>query len=321
MTRLSMPPTRIALFAAAGLALVAVAVGAGRQAGDRDAAEAPAASPAPAAPATAAAPAAGAGGQPAAPDLPSLITRLEARLREEPDRVEGWTMLGWAFFETGRPAEAATAYRRAVRLAPDRADLWSALGEALVIAGGPGARVPADAAAAFRAALARDPRDARARYFAAVVKDQAGDTKGAVVDWLALLAEAPADAPWAAELEATIRRRAAAGGIDVAAKLAALPRRPAPPAAAAPMAAQPAAAAIAADPAQQAMIRGMVDGLAARLAADPRQPERWVMLMRSRMQLGEAKEAATALSSAVAANPGAAADLKRAAREMGVPGA
>lgn len=69
------------------------------------------------------------------------------------------------------------------------------------------------------------------------------------------------------------------------------------------------------------MIRGMVDGLAAKLAADPRQPDRWVMLMRSRMQLGEAKEASAALTRAVAANPGAADDLRRAAREIGVPGA
>ncbi len=314
MNRLSLPPTRIALFAAAGLALVAVAVGARRGTGDQPPA-APAAVAAPAAPPATAAP-----DQPSAPDLPSLITKLEARLREDPERVEGWTMLGWAFFETGRPAEAATAYRRAVRLAPERADLWSALGEALVIAGGANARVPADAAAAFRAALARDPRDARARYFAAVVKDQAGDTRAAVKDWLALLAEAPADAPWAAGLEATIRRRAAASGIDVAAQLAALPRRPAP-SATAPSPAATAAAAIAADPAQQTMIRGMVDGLAAKLAADPRQPDRWVMLMRSRMQLGEAKEASAALARAVAANPGAADDLRRAAREMGVPGA
>jgi cytochrome c-type biogenesis protein CcmH len=72
---------------------------------------------------------------------------------------------------------------------------------------------------------------------------------------------------------------------------------------------------------QEAMVRGMVDGLAAKLQADPKQPDRWMMLIRSRMMLGQDREAAQALQQAIAANPESRADLVQAARTLGVPGA
>src|SRR3546814_3713041 len=42
---------------------------------------------------------------------------------------------------------------------------------------------------------------------------------------------------------------------------------------------------------QDAMIAGMVDGLEAKLKADPADVDRWIMLMRSRMTLGETAKA------------------------------
>ena len=77
-----------------------------------------------------------------------MIAGLEARLKANPEDAEGWRMLGCSFFETGRFAESATAYRRAATLARDNADYWSSLGEALVLAG-PGDSMPADATAAL----------------------------------------------------------------------------------------------------------------------------------------------------------------------------
>jgi len=309
----TVPPTRIALFGAAALAIVAVGIKL-----KRDAAPPPAA---PAAVAAAPTPAAG----PAAPDVDSLISRLEAKLKEDPTNAEGWRMLGWSFFETGRFAEAASAYGQAAKLAPDSADHWSSLGEALVLAG-PGT-VPADAKAAFERALALDAKDPRARYFVAVAKDMAGDHRGAIDDWFALLRDTPAGAPWEADVRKTIEQVAAKEKIDVTARLAALrPAAPAGPAAAlagipGPSPAQMAAAAQLPPGQQEAMIRGMVDGLAQKLAADPRQPDRWMMLIRSRMQLGQSREAAAALAEARAANPGARDELTRVAKQLGVPGA
>jgi cytochrome c-type biogenesis protein CcmH/NrfG len=71
---------------------------------------------------------------------------------------------------------------------------------------------------------------------------------------------------------------------------------------------------------QEAMIAQMLGQLEERLRADPRRPEGWIMLMRSRMTLGQPDLAAKALRDGVAANPNQADRLLDEARSMGVPG-
>lgn len=308
MARLS----RAVLVAAALLALAAVAIALNR---DRDA------SP-PAAPAGSGAAASGQ----QAPDVDAMIAGLEARLKQKPDDAEGWRMLGWAFFETGRYGESASAYARATQIDPSKAEYWSSLGEARVLAG-PG-NVPAPAREAFARALNIDARDPRARYFTAVAKDLDGDHAGAVRDWLALLADTPAGAPWEQDVIRVVRQVGEKHGIEVESRLA--QRKPAAMAGGAAIAssaipgpdrAQMQAAAQLPPGQQQAMVQQMVDGLEAKLKANPAQPERWIMLMRSRMTLGQPAQAARALRQGVAANPGATAQLEEAAQALGVPGA
>lgn len=299
---------RIALIAAALIALVAIGIAVARSLGAFDAA-----APAPAA-ATA----------PPTPD--QAIAQLEARLQKDPKDVEGWQMLGWAFFETARYPEAATAYRRATALAPGNGVLWSSLGEALALSVKE-LEMPADAAAAFRKAIQLDPNDPRARYFLGVEKDIAGNARGAIDDWIALLEITPAGAPWEASVRQTIEKVAARDKIDVATRLAAV--KPAPALPGTPASAgipgpspQEMAAASKLPPGQQeAMVAGMVNGLEAKLAANPANPDGWMMLMRSRMTLGEGAKASAAYRSALAANPGARSQLAAAAKELGVPGA
>ena len=315
MTQSTIPASRLALYAAAAIAIAAIGLAVSRREG----------APAPAPKAAAAADPAPPAAAKAQPDVDSLISGLEAKLKQDPNNADGWRMLGWSFFETGRYAEAATAYRRAATLAPKTADYWSSLGEALVLAGS--GDVPADAADAFAKAIALDPKDARARYFLAVKKDMAGDHKGAIDAWFALLADTPAGAPWEADLRKTIEQVGAKEGIEVKSRLAAVrPARASGPAAAldgipGPSPEQMAAASRLPPGQQEAMVRSMVDGLAAKLAADPRQPDRWMMLIRSRMQLGQGREAAQALQQAIAANPGSRDAMVSAAKMLGVPGA
>jgi cytochrome c-type biogenesis protein CcmH len=66
------------------------------------------------------------------------------------------------------------------------------------------------------------------------------------------------------------------------------------------------------------MIAGMVEGLAAKLKANPKNVEGWIMLMRSYTTLGRGSDASAAYRSAVAANPGARTDLDDAAKTLGV---
>ena len=256
------------------------------------------------------------------------LAALEARTKSDPNSAEAWTALGAARFDLGDFAGAAAAYEKATALSPGSAGLWSALGEARVM-GSDSDPMPAAALAAFDKAIALDAKDPRARYFLAVKKDIGGDHRGAIDDWFALLADTPQGAPWEADLRRTIEQVGAIHKIDVASRLASTQTRPLtademPVAARAipgPSRADMEAASQLPKGQQDQMIQGMVDGLEAKLKANPADVDRWIMLMRSRMTLGESAKAAQALKDGIAANPAAAARLKAQAQLLGVPGA
>ncbi|WP_417616994.1 tetratricopeptide repeat protein [Parasphingorhabdus sp.] len=267
-----------------------------------------------------------------APSVDEVIAGLEKKLQENPDDAESWRMLGWSYFETQKFAESATAMKRATTLDPDNPEYWSMLGEALVMASD-GQQVPPDAAAAFRNALKHDAKDARARYFLAVQKDISGDHKGAINDWFVLLADTPADAPYAADIRRVIGQVAEKEGIDISARLAkAAPAAPtggittdgpavATAAIPGPSREQMKEAAALPPGQQEAMIANMVDGLDKRLQANPKDANGWIMLIRSRMQLGQTVQAKQALDRGLQAfkNDGAEAKrIREAAAALGV---
>ena len=253
------------------------------------------------------------------------IAELERRAEADPDNAGAWQELGFAYFQNGRFAEAADAYGEATGADPESAVLWSSLGEALVMASERDP-MPPRALEAFRKAAALDPQDPRARYFLAVVKDLGEDHEGAIADWLALLADTPPGAPWEADLKRTIEQVGKINGIAVEDRVAeTLAARTTAPAASAATAGIPGptqeqiAAASSLRPAeQQDMAEGMVARLAARLESNPRDPEGWIMLMRSYRTLGRDGEARAALGKALAANPGQREALESAAEALGI---
>jgi cytochrome c-type biogenesis protein CcmH len=269
------------------------------------------------------------GRKPATAGLPTIAS-LEARTANDKTDVEGWQLLAWSYFEAGRYTDAAAAYRFATELAPEKAVYWSSLGEALTMASSRDP-MPDDAAAAFETAIRLDRKDPRARYFIAVRRDLAGDHQGAIADWLALLRDTPENAPWEADLVRTIKQVGQINHVDVAMLIAAASKSrtvtipPAASIAAAPIPgptrADMASAAKLPPGQQQAMVETMVSGLEAKLKASPANVDGWIMLMRSRMTLGETVKASTALKQAVAANPAAREKLLREARVLGVEGA
>lgn len=269
-----------------------------------------------------------------APSVDEVISGLEKKLQENPDDAESWRMLGWSYFETQKFAESATAMKRATTLDPNNAEYWSMLGEALVMSSN-GQQVPKDASDAFKKALAIDKDDPRARYFLAVEKDISGDHKGAIEDWFALLEDTPADAPYAEDVRRVIGQVAEKEGIDVAERLAkATPAAPtggmttdgpatATAAIPGPTSQQMQEAAAMPVGQQEAMIANMVEGLDKRLQSDPNDADGWIMLMRSRVQLGQTVKAQKALADGLEAfkNDGAQAKrIREAAATLGVGG-
>jgi len=250
------------------------------------------------------------------------LAALEARTRGAPEDSGAWSALAGAYFETGRFDEAVAAYDAAVKLAPQQASLFSGRGEARVMASAHDP-MPAAAAADFERAVTLDPKDPRARYFLAVKQDLTGDHQGAIDSWLALLADTPPGAAWEADLRRTITQAAKINHIAVAGQLAAV-RQPAAqlplpaPALPGPSAEDINRASALRPSEQRGMAEGMVARLEAKLKADPNNVDGWIMLIRSRMTLEQPDLARKALASAMAANPGQAAQLREQAAALGV---
>lgn len=259
------------------------------------------------------------------PTLADTIASLQQQLRRDPDNHELWYMLGLAHRDEQQFPQAERAFRRAMELAPQNPDYTAYLGEMLLLQGG--ATPPPEAERLFRRVVELQPANAQARYYLATLKDMRGDHRTAVDELLTLLREAPADAPWEAQVREAVIGIARRNNIDIASRL--------PP----PRAPQQSAAtsgipgptreqmdqARAIPPSQQdEMVKGMVDRLANRLRQNPRDEAGWVRLMRSRMVLNDRPAAAEALRSALTAFDGDAVAqqrLRTAGQELGVPGA
>jgi cytochrome c-type biogenesis protein CcmH len=253
-----------------------------------------------------------------------MISRLVERLNQKPDDPEGWRMLGWSYSNTGRYAEAVGAYAKAAELRPAIADLQSSYGEAIVRASSE--TVTPEAKAAFDKALKLDPKDPRARFFMGLALEQQGDKTAAFEAWLALLKDAKPSDDWAGDLRQRVVDLGAELGDklspSLASELASLaPAHEVLPTQPGPTAADVKAAEGMSDEDRNAMVHGMVERLAARLAKSPRDADGWIKLMRARMVLGESDAAKEALKQALSIFSGVDQEQGRiaaAARELGI---
>ena len=133
------------------------------------------------------------------------------------------------------------------------------------------------------------PGEPRSRFYLGLANRQAGDLKEALKWWISLEADTPADAPWRAILATQIEEAVAESGADLADLRAKVrsdrrtSRGPGPKD-------LDAAESMAPDD-RLAMIQGMVDGLAARLADNPDDLTGWRRLGRSYMVLNRRSDA------------------------------
>jgi cytochrome c-type biogenesis protein CcmH len=259
-------------------------------------------------------------------DVDTMITRLAERLKTDTSDGEGFRMLGWSYVNTGKSAEAVKAYETAVKLLPARADVHAGYGEAMVAVAKD--IVTPQAKAQFDAAIKLDAAEPRARFFQGLYKSQNGKEQEALSDWISLANASSAELPWQADVRQRIDKLAKKLGVDVSGKLRA--SKEAPAATASPFAPTgtggPDAAAVAAAsklPAteQQGMINNMVDGLAAKLQANPDNLDGWVKLIRSRVVLKDAARAKDDLAmarKALASDPAKLGQINALASELGL---
>jgi cytochrome c-type biogenesis protein CcmH len=222
----------------------------------------------------------------------ALVAKAEEHLQRNPEDGRGWEVLAPVYMQLGRYSDSVLAWRNTMRLLGETADRQANLGEALMAAAN--GVVTAEAKTAFTRAVTIDNTTVSARFYLGVAAQQDGERDKAAKIWRDLIAEAPAGAPWVSDVQAALAKldgKAAPLPGPTPAEMLAASKQP---------------------PAQQdAMIRGMVEGLAAKLKKDGSNPDDWVRLVRSYKVLGETDKAQAAIGDARKALAGDADKLAR----------
>jgi len=202
--------------------------------------------------------------------------------------------------QLSRYSDAVRAWRNALQLLGESAERDANLGESLTAEAN--GVVTAEAKAAFVRAANLDHTLVTARYYLGLAAEQDGDRVKAAKIWRDLIVEAPAGAEWVPEVRKALARVDGSSGV--------------PPAAAeGPIAAAPNAP----NEQQSAMIKGMVERLAARLKQDGSDAEGWARLVRSYRVLDEPDKALAAMADArqaLAADPGKLEQFNRSVEEV-----
>jgi cytochrome c-type biogenesis protein CcmH len=241
--------------------------------------------------------------------MDEALAKIEKHLAANPEDGRAQELVAPAYMSAGRYADAAKAYAAALRLLGPSGDRLENLAEAYVATAD--GVVTAEARELFERSLMVEPGRPKARFYRGLAAEQDGDRQAAIALYSGLIDDAPPGSPIAANLAQRIT------------KLGGTPPKPQPEATAGP--ASPAGAAVAALPERERMaaIRGMVETLDARLAADGRDVDGWLRLVRSYVVLGEADKARSALArgrTALAGDTAGRNRLEALAREFALGG-
>lgn len=238
-----------------------------------------------------------------AQSLENMVVQVEQHLEKNPTDGRGWNVLAPVLERLGRFDDAVRAYRNAITYNGESAERRSDLGEAIAAAAS--GVVTAEAKIEFERAHALNADDPKANYFLGLAAEQDGRKDDAAKIWRALLAKAPADAPWRPVVQSSLAR---VGG---AATMPALPDE------------TMAASRDMNEGDRNAMIRGMVERLATRLKQNGDDVEGWLRLVRAYLVMGDrdkAKGASTDARQAVANDGERLRQLNEGLRTLGLDG-
>ncbi len=150
------------------------------------------------------------------PAMEQAITTLVARLKDHPEDVEGWALLGRAYQATNRPADALAAFKHAHEQAPDNPDVAVEYAQALAFKE-PDHRIQGEARTLLESALKADATNQRALWLLGISDYQAAHYDKAIAHWNTLLPLLAADSDVAQSVKKQIadaQSRLAGGSAD-----------------------------------------------------------------------------------------------------------
>jgi len=146
--------------------------------------------------------------------LQGMVERLAAKLRENPDDVDGWKLLGRSYAVLGRYPESADAYAKAAVRAPRDAQLLADFADVLAMARGQS--LDGEPEKLVDRALELEPNNLKALALSGTAAYARKDFARAAAQWEKMLALVPPDGEDA---------RAIRENVQEARKLAGVPRK------------------------------------------------------------------------------------------------
>jgi cytochrome c-type biogenesis protein CcmH len=120
------------------------------------------------------------------PEMEQAIATLVARLKDHPDDVEGWALLGRAYQATNRADESLAAFKHAHEQAPDNATVAVEYAQALALAA-PDHRIQGEARTVLENVLKTDANNQRALWLLGISDYQGEHYDAAIAHWNTLL--------------------------------------------------------------------------------------------------------------------------------------
>lgn len=146
--------------------------------------------------------------------LEEMIEKLAERMRQEPENVEGWIMLGRSYASMNRYNDALAAYANAYQRDKDNPALMTDYADIMVTANG--GTFTDEAGALLDKALAVDPQDIKTLWLSGHWKNQQGEYQEAIARWQQAAALFPAGNENIAVINQQIQQAKMQLGEDVA---------------------------------------------------------------------------------------------------------
>ena len=145
-----------------------------------------------------------------AQQLEGMVERLAAKLRESPEDVEGWRLLGRSYAVLGRFAESAEAYAKAAARSPNDAQLLVDFADALAMARGQ--RLDGEPEKLIARALELDPANLKGLALAGTAAYARKDYRKAAAFWEKMLPLVPPDSEDARAIRANVEEARSLAG-------------------------------------------------------------------------------------------------------------
>jgi cytochrome c-type biogenesis protein CcmH len=172
-------------------------------------------------------------------DIEKAIGSLAEKLKANPEDADGWALLGRAYKETERFAEARDALKRAHSLAPDNPDITVEYAEALALSSD-AHRLDGESRQLIENALKADPKNQRGLWLLGISNYQQGKFDAAIANWNQLLTLLPPDSDAAASVQKQITQAQQQASEPASTPAPVVAAKPTRATAAAPAAATPA---------------------------------------------------------------------------------